>query len=40
MPMNISLSKIESGYLITFSFWGKKRKNAFFFKNVFPPTKF
>ena len=39
MSMNLSLSKIYSGYLVTFSFWDKKRKNIFF-KNVFSWTKF
>ena len=28
MSMNLSLSKISSGYLVMLSFWGKNRKNA------------
>ena len=35
MSVNLSLSKIQSGYLVTFSFWEKKRKNAFFQEYVF-----
>ena len=30
MSMNFGLSKILSGYLVMFGFWGKKRKNWIF----------
>ena len=36
MSMNFSVSKILSGYLVMFRFFGgqKKRKNAFFFQET------
>ena len=34
MFMNFRLSKLKSGYLVMLSFWGIKRKNAFFFSII------